>query len=344
MERGNPEAQSLGFLCNLRGSVPDGLAVHSTLQRLFWTDSGNDRIEVAYLNGTDRSTIVNDGLSKPRAIVVDSFHGLLFWTDWGSDAKIERSDLDGLNRLVIVGTDLVWPNGIAVDPKENKLYWCDASLQKIESSDLFGNFRQTLVYGSVVGHPFDVAVHGQYLYWTDWRSENLKRINRFDGTNQVEQVGSAVFDRAGGLHIYEMDECASSPCQNTATCVDYIEMFVCECRNGFQGKLCDIALPTTIQSSSICKPPKMNDNLMTLEHSKDEYSPGEEVWFVCDSTKLLIGSASVTCQSNGDWSDSLPSCIHTGILVGLPVLFSILLFLVLLAVCYYCLFNNLAYI
>ena len=35
-----------------------------------------------------------------------------------------------------------------------------------------------------------------------------------------------------------MDECASDPCQNNATCVDLINEFRCDCIPGFNGTLC----------------------------------------------------------------------------------------------------------
>ena len=36
-----------------------------------------------------------------------------------------------------------------------------------------------------------------------------------------------------------MDECASSPCQNTATCNDMIGGYNCSCAPGWNGTLCD---------------------------------------------------------------------------------------------------------
>ena len=39
----------------------------------------------------------------------------MYWTDWGSDARIERADLNGNNRQTLVDDGLTWPNGMAVD-------------------------------------------------------------------------------------------------------------------------------------------------------------------------------------------------------------------------------------
>lgn len=37
-----------------------------------------------------------------------------------------------------------------------------------------------------------------------------------------------------------IDECASNPCLNNATCNDEINNFTCDCQPGFNGRLCEI--------------------------------------------------------------------------------------------------------
>lgn len=39
----------------------------------------------------------------------------MYWTDWGSIAKIERSYMDGSGRETLFNTGLGWPNGLVVD-------------------------------------------------------------------------------------------------------------------------------------------------------------------------------------------------------------------------------------
>jgi len=62
-------------------SNPDGLAYDWVHHNLYWTDSGNDRIEVLSLRNavgtrvedgaTWRRTLISSNLDEPRAIVVD---------------------------------------------------------------------------------------------------------------------------------------------------------------------------------------------------------------------------------------------------------------------------------
>jgi hypothetical protein len=46
--------------------------------------------------------------------------------------------------------------GLSVDYKSKRLYWVDARLDKIETSDLMGQNRVTLI--SNVPHPFGLTV------------------------------------------------------------------------------------------------------------------------------------------------------------------------------------------
>lgn len=52
----------------------------------------------------------------------------MYWTDWSSNAKIERATLGGNFRTPIVSTNLVWPNGLTLDYEEQQLYWADGNL------------------------------------------------------------------------------------------------------------------------------------------------------------------------------------------------------------------------
>ena len=50
--------------------TPDGLAVDSVGQKIYWTDTGLNRIEVADVNGGQRKVLFWKNLDKPRAIVL----------------------------------------------------------------------------------------------------------------------------------------------------------------------------------------------------------------------------------------------------------------------------------
>ena len=43
--------------------------------KLYWTDVGTSRIEVAELTGRNRSVLVHTALQQPRGLVVDPIRG-----------------------------------------------------------------------------------------------------------------------------------------------------------------------------------------------------------------------------------------------------------------------------
>lgn len=55
-----------------------------------------------------KRTLFYDGLEEPRAIAVDPEMGLIFWTDWGKEARIERAGMDGQHRTVGTAEDFAF--------------------------------------------------------------------------------------------------------------------------------------------------------------------------------------------------------------------------------------------
>ena len=107
------------------------------------------------------------------------FDRIMYWTDWGYHAKIERADMSGQQRVVLVNASLSWPNGLTLDQERNRLYWVDASYDKLEYLHLSTNTRVTLIDSSAtLPHPFGLTLLGDYLYWTDWSDYTVKRASK----------------------------------------------------------------------------------------------------------------------------------------------------------------------
>ncbi|XP_039257073.2 low-density lipoprotein receptor-related protein 4-like isoform X1 [Styela clava] len=153
----------------------DGLAIDHMERKMYWTDADRELVMVSQLDGSSRKSIVYENLDSPRAIVLHHASGYLYWTDWGSLPKIERIGMDGTNRSIIISKDLVWPNGLTIDEEQNLLIWGDAHIEVIESSDLLGGNRRILKVSTP--HPYSLTAMDGFLYWTDWQTRNVERLN-----------------------------------------------------------------------------------------------------------------------------------------------------------------------
>ena len=85
----------------------------------------------------------------------------MYWTDWGTQQKIERAKLDGSNRQALISTSLHFPNGLALAVPEGLMFWTDAGLDKIEVANMDGSNRKTLLV--VIGHVFSIDLYGKSL-------------------------------------------------------------------------------------------------------------------------------------------------------------------------------------
>lgn len=90
-------------------NTPNGIAVDWIADNLYWSDSALKMIEVSRLDGQFRKTLLRDNLDDVRSMIL--YKNLLFFADWGTSARIERSLLDGSDRKVIINSDLGFPTG-----------------------------------------------------------------------------------------------------------------------------------------------------------------------------------------------------------------------------------------
>lgn len=102
----------------------------------------------------------------------------MYWTDWGNGVNaILRARMDGSFVSRIVQAGVMWPNGISLDRDANRLYWVDAWHDTLESSNINGLSRETILSNENQNlfHSFEVTVQGGHVYWTDWYKSALIR-------------------------------------------------------------------------------------------------------------------------------------------------------------------------
>ncbi len=106
----------------------------------------------------------------------------MFWTDWGSNPKIERASLDGSGRTVVHSDHVIWPNALTVDLPTKSIYWADAKLHVIETSDYYGRNRRPIVTTGIL-HPFAMTAFENRLYWSDWNALSIQSASKRLGHN-----------------------------------------------------------------------------------------------------------------------------------------------------------------
>ena len=127
---------------------------------------------------------------------------MIFWTDIGSHAKIERAYLDGSDRKVIVKDNLKSPQGLSLDLKQRKIYWCDAEMSGLFSVDYEGQNRVILLKGQTakwLSRPVDVAYFEGRLYWLDeaFNSGSVSSVSTIVNDNPeilAQKLGHDVHD------------------------------------------------------------------------------------------------------------------------------------------------------
>ncbi|XP_076456068.1 low-density lipoprotein receptor-related protein 6-like [Babylonia areolata] len=189
------------------GSTVDGLAVDPLSRLIFYTDTGRDLIAMLTMSTFAHRTIINTDLDQPRAIVLHTADGVMFWTDWGAAPKIERANYDASDRRTLVNTGLYFPNALALDVPNNRLYWVDAGTDRVEWCDMEGGNRNHLLILSSSHHFFGVALHHNFLYITDWYSglpTATSMIVRLDiDTSNATVYGITSGRRLNDIHLVD---------------------------------------------------------------------------------------------------------------------------------------------
>ncbi|XP_019716204.1 uncharacterized protein nid2a isoform X7 [Hippocampus comes] len=168
------------ILINSNLVSPEGLAVDVNRRLMFWVDSNPDLIERSNLDGSDRRTLFDRDLVNPRAIIVVSSTGSLYWTDWNREApKIESASVDGQNRRVVVSEGIGLPNALTYDYSSGHICWADAGTKRLEC--VFPDGSRRRVINPSLNYPFSMVYHRNHFYYTDWRRDGVITVSKDSG-------------------------------------------------------------------------------------------------------------------------------------------------------------------
>jgi len=216
-------------------SLPDGLDISHSAQRMFWTNMGScgsaiDRtIMSAKLDGKDVKVLISAGkLHTPKQLIVEESSQRLYFCD-REGLGVHRCDFDGANHEILVSTGdpstadthdaTKWCVVVAVDARNGKIYWTQKGPSKggkgqilcanleIPTGESAKSRTDIEILAKDLPEPIDLDLDkvNQLLYWTD-RGEyptgcSLNRISVEAHGNRVPKMVARHFHEPIGLKL-----------------------------------------------------------------------------------------------------------------------------------------------
>ncbi|CAG8941168.1 unnamed protein product [Penicillium salamii] len=190
-----PDGSDIRELVTQIKTLPDGIAVDSDRQHIYWTNMGvpsaNDgSIQRCDLSGNNIVTIVPQGQTHtPKQMTIAPKSQKLYWSDREGmcvmRANMDGSDIEVLYRSAPPGSDkqctLNWCVGIAVDEETGSVFWSQKGPPRAGQGRIFrmnielnageSAERRTDVQCILEGLPepidLELDAASQTLYWTD---------------------------------------------------------------------------------------------------------------------------------------------------------------------------------
>ncbi|XP_053482709.1 low-density lipoprotein receptor-related protein 1B [Ictalurus furcatus] len=240
------------------GSV-EGLAYHRAWDTVYWTSSTTSSISRHTVDQSRHGAFRRQPVvtmsedDHPHVLALDECQNLMFWTNWNEQRpSIIRSTLAGNNIKVVISVDVFTPNGLTIDNKAEKLYFSDGSLGKIERCEYDGSNRHVIVR-SGSGMFFGLAIHGNYIFWSDWARRAVLRTNKFTG-GDTKVLRADIPHQPMGIIAVSKD---------TNNC----ELSPCRVLNGGCGDLCLLTPDGTVNCSCRGERVLLDDNRCVSENS-----------------------------------------------------------------------------
>ena len=173
IQRSNLDGTGIEDIVSVGLSSPTGMDVSGN--KIYWADSGSDRIQRADLDGSN----VEDLIFVGGVMDVEVENGKIYWTNTNTNT-IQRANLDGSNiEDVLISLN----NHAGLSIHNNKIYYVEGN--NVRRADLNGNNIQTLATEMTMLE--DVVVFGSRMYYTNDQDSKVHSAD-LDGSDKVDII------------------------------------------------------------------------------------------------------------------------------------------------------------
>ncbi|XP_039602497.1 low-density lipoprotein receptor-related protein 1-like isoform X2 [Polypterus senegalus] len=191
---------------------PRALDFHAETGFIYFADATSYLIGRQKIDGTERETILKDGIHTVEGIAVDWMANNLYWTDDGPKKTISVARLEKASqtRKTLVEGKMTHPRAIVVDPLNGWMYWTDweedpkdSKRGKIERAWMDGSNRSIFLTSKFVLWPngLSLDIPNGILYWVDAFYDRIEMVY-VNGTDRKTIYEGNELNHAFGLCHY----------------------------------------------------------------------------------------------------------------------------------------------
>ncbi|KAF7208497.1 transcript variant X2 [Nothobranchius furzeri] len=166
---------------------PRALDFHSESEFIYFADATSHFIGRQKIDGTERDTILKEGIHTVEGIAVDWMANNLYWTDDGPKKTISVARLEKASqtRKTLIEGKMTHPRAIVVDPLHGWMYWTDweedpkeSKRGKIERAWMDGSNRNVFLTSKTVLWPngLSLDIPQGILYWVDAYYDRIEMV------------------------------------------------------------------------------------------------------------------------------------------------------------------------
>uniref|UniRef100_A0A8C5UEH1 EGF-like domain-containing protein n=2 Tax=Passeriformes TaxID=9126 RepID=A0A8C5UEH1_9PASS len=191
---------------------PRALDFHAETGFIYFADTTSYLIGRQKIDGTERETVLKDGIHNVEGIAVDWMGNNLYWTDDGPKKTISVARLEkaAQTRKTLIEGKMTHPRAIVVDPLNGWMYWTDweedpkdSKRGKIERAWMDGSNRNIFITSKTVLWPngLSLDIPAKILYWVDAFYDRIEMVY-LNGTERKIVYEGPELNHAFGLCHY----------------------------------------------------------------------------------------------------------------------------------------------